>query len=874
MKHRLVSFIAILTLLTSIGAGFMPSHTSADGSPPTSFKYTSNNWSTIMAQTGGGTQTYHKTADATTAGTYNGGSAVGYNGCVAVIQTDDTAYDGDTNAQWWASCDNGVQDKTSISISGGQDKSVGSINAAQQQVYDYEICPTLQQIDQNYYSQECVSNGDPASQSALDKVVNTICSGQYASQLQQQCADYTNKTYNPANAPDASDSCESSGGGGGLNWILCDVYQYVQSVVNWMFTSVISPLLVTTPICLPSNGSCTDTIYQIWSHFRVYGDIFLVITLLVVVFGESIGGGLIDAYTAKKILPRLLAAAILINLSIYFMAIMIDFMNIVGNGIGTLITGPIPKSGNNFFTISPGSITAGAIFGTAAGAGLLAGAFAVSVTGIVLLVVGLAITGAIATLGVFFTLIIRQAIIIGLVLISPVAFALWCLPNTESWFKRWWDTFFQMLLVYPMVVVLFAVADVMSYLTANNGNGGSFANNVIAFMLLLIPLFLIPFTLRSSNRLMGAIQGAASNAGKQINAATGRRALGAAGQNMNEKLRATGNYSGLSDRNALFRGINTVAGTVANPRSLLGGRAGVRAARQAKRTTYGAETLKDNAVFQANQGDDKFLLAVANRGLAEQKLAATRDKFEEARANGDQEGMLSAQATMDAQQHGLDSAAQLGAAGRSFGVRHQALQGLAKTGFQFETGEAGYDELSDTARQLSGGDERAYSAIMNESQYNLRTAGRFDLGGINDGAGYSYEAGISKASGYTAGQAKPDVFKAGAEHFLGTDLSSDESKTSEGIQTRLRQNLADGTVSAEDVGKYHAQLLDAQSSPTVGNKQEINKQLSAIEGLARVDPDTDAELDSRIQLRDSVTQNRANMRRGIDPNDPNLREDQ
>ncbi len=33
---------------------------------------------------------------------------------------------------------------------------------------------------------------------------------------------------------------------------------------------------------------------------------------------------LIDAYTVKKVLPRLLAAAILINLSIYIVALLVD----------------------------------------------------------------------------------------------------------------------------------------------------------------------------------------------------------------------------------------------------------------------------------------------------------------------------------------------------------------------------------------------------------------------------------------------------------------------------------------------------------------------------------------------------------------------
>jgi len=82
----------------------------------------------------------------------------------------------------------------------------------------------------------------------------------------------------------------------------------------------------------------------VWSSFRLYGDIVLVIALLVIVFGEAIGGGVIDAYTAKKVLPRILIAAILINLSIYIVAALEDIVNIVGSGLDSLIRLPFQNA--------------------------------------------------------------------------------------------------------------------------------------------------------------------------------------------------------------------------------------------------------------------------------------------------------------------------------------------------------------------------------------------------------------------------------------------------------------------------------------------------------------------------------------------------
>lgn len=665
--------------------------------------------------------------------------------------------------------------------SGGNWPDFSSLNNSQQQkaidacnkgvaegyVYTPGYYPSNEVCTANYSGDNTLLKACEAGESLVDahifspSEVKTIAkSGSLA------MTDNSNDTASGAGGSSAGSSGSSAtaptcdSGSFSFNWALCPIFDGTSAVTQWIFTNLIQPLLMTNPICLDASAhpACDNTIYRIWSGFRIYGDIFLVIVLLVIVFGESIGGGMIDAYTAKKVLPRLLIAAILINLSIYIVSLLIDITNVVGGGLGGILTAPLGTQGA--FTIQPSGITQGAVaaFGTT---GLLVGAFALGVTGIALLLVGLIITGAIAMVGIFITLILRQTIILGLLLISPVAFALWCLPNTESWFKRWWDTLFQMLLVYPIIITLFAVADVMSYVTShNNANGaGGVLSGIVAYMLLIIPLYLVPFTLRSANRLLGSIHGAVSNVGKQINGFTGKRALAGASQEANKNLSAAGNYSRFSNRNALTRGINTLTGTAAHPRSVLRGRRGVRAARQAHQTTQGAEAVKEDAIFQANQGDDKFLLAVANRDLAEQKLSETRQKFEDARSRGDMAGMASAQSTMDAQQHALDTAAQMGRTGRTAGVRYQALQGLAKTGFQFEGGAEGYAELSDTVRQLSGGDERAYSAMMNESQYNLRTAGRYDLGGINDGAGYSPGSGVSKASLYELANAKPDTMK-------------------------------------------------------------------------------------------------------------------
>ena len=51
--------------------------------------------------------------------------------------------------------------------------------------------------------------------------------------------------------------------------------------------------------------------------------------------------GVIEAYTAKKVLPRLLIGAALINLSFYIVIAFVDIMNIVGLGIYSLMSSTV-----------------------------------------------------------------------------------------------------------------------------------------------------------------------------------------------------------------------------------------------------------------------------------------------------------------------------------------------------------------------------------------------------------------------------------------------------------------------------------------------------------------------------------------------------
>ncbi len=553
-------------------------------------------------------------------------------------------------------------------------------------------------------------------------------------------------------ANSASDvKCESSGFS--LAWLFCDIITAMAGAIDTIYQDLIQPMLQTNVVNIQNIKADKTNTYKIWANFRLYGDLFLVIALLVIVFAEAIGGGFIDAYTAKKALPRLLLAAVLINLSIYIVAFAMDIANIVGTGLYALILAPF--SGVNVKGAMELHISGAAgDLGMAAMVGGLAWA---SIGGVLsILLTGLLLPGLLIFLAILVTVILRQGIIIVLLFLSPIAFALYCLPNTEQYFRKWWDWLFRALLVYPIIAAIFGMSTVLSLtlnqlFTFNYSGAAQVFGQLIPAFGMLAPLILIPFSFQLAGGTIAQVSGLARR-GVAPGLDTLKKTRAARRQEGYQKAQ---NFSRFSDRSALGRGANTLVGVAANPRSLLRGKGGVIAARKAGKAAAGAAELRENAIWNDGQGDDNFLMALTDRTVATQKLNSAIKKKEAAIAGGDMAGANAAQAEIDARQHGLDMAAAMGPMANNLGVRAQAFDALTKTGFQFDDGFEGYKELEQVTRSIAGNNEGARASLMNQGQYNLRSSGqRFDLGGINNGAGYDAKAGVGKASLYELANAK------------------------------------------------------------------------------------------------------------------------
>lgn len=234
----------------------------------------------------------------------------------------------------------------------------------------------------------------------------------------------------------------------------------------------------------------------------------------------------LDAYTLRKIAPRILFAVIGVNLSIYLCVAAIDVTNIFGGGIADLLRAPfiddnsfkkIPDIDTSVESSIVGVVGAG---GVAIGLfGLASGVAALSVLE-VLAMFAIMIAGvALVAIAILATLVIRYGAILFLSIVSPIAIALWVLPGTEKYFRTWWDTFLKVLIMYPIIAVIFAVSDILASIFLNTNDEVNDISSVVsvfvAMFVIYAPLFMIPFAFKLSGGIVSQFYDFANSRGVQ-----------------------------------------------------------------------------------------------------------------------------------------------------------------------------------------------------------------------------------------------------------------------------------------------------------------------------------------------------------------------
>lgn len=283
-----------------------------------------------------------------------------------------------------------------------------------------------------------------------------------------------------------------------LGWIICNIIDGLVAVVEKIDTIITDQMEIKTSTIFCQDGDTCKAYYEAWQSFRNIALGLMVLAALLAIISEALGMEILDAYTIRRALPRVLIAAVAITLSWPLMQFAVQMSNDLGFGIRHLIYAPFTGL-NSSIDITFGGSLATAFFG---GVGyLLVGAMGI------LTYVGTAI---LAVLVAVLVLILRQILITLLIILAPVAIVAYILPNTQKYYKIWWESFIKALLMFPLIAGMIAAGRIFSAVALSTTNGGTVTgfNQLIGFVAYFAPYFMIPLTFKMSGAAMGALGGA------------------------------------------------------------------------------------------------------------------------------------------------------------------------------------------------------------------------------------------------------------------------------------------------------------------------------------------------------------------------------
>ena len=308
-----------------------------------------------------------------------------------------------------------------------------------------------------------------------------------------------------------STSCDVQG----IGWIICPVSNWLADGIDYMY-SALQEFLKTKPLETTNQNS---GIYLAWVIMRNISNVAFIVAFLVIIYSQLTSVG-ISNYGVKKMLPRLVIAAVLVNLSFTFCAVLLDLSNVTGYAFQDAFMGiknTISTVGENTSTWTWSEVISTALSNGALAVGA---GYAVSLaltTEILPMLVPAATLAGLTLLFILLIMAARQALIIILIIVSPLAFVCYLLPGTEKWFKKWRDLFFTMLVFFPAFAVVFGGAQLAGILIIQNASGSNGAiMHVLGMLVQIIPLAITPLIMKFSGGVLGKFAGFVNDKNKGL----------------------------------------------------------------------------------------------------------------------------------------------------------------------------------------------------------------------------------------------------------------------------------------------------------------------------------------------------------------------
>lgn len=437
-----------------------------------------------------------------------------------------------------------VASGTPISVSGGMEKRAWVIAADDDGDGTYEV----------RYSQ-------PSGEGHTSMTDRTVDQNQIGATVQGNSAAQTVNANDDSSSDEdkksVKEKCISSGAAGSLGWIVCPIMVFLADTSTDLYDAI-EPML---SVSSDSFNQSAD-LFKAWQMFQQFANVAFVILFMVVVISQITGIG-INNYGIKKILPKLIVAAVLVNVSYWLCIIAADVSNIVGNSIQNLLNslGPALPTDYTSVEVSAGAVTA--VTAVPILAALVGGGVAIALNPAILLGLLISAIGLVVSLLTLLVLLAaREAIIVVLIVISPIAFVCYMLPNTKKAFDKWLKIGEAMLLVYPTCGLMVGAGNFVSKLLINGGitisgtgKFGAFVGAFVALLVGIVPIFFIPSVIKKSFAAAGDLGAKISGYGQRISRGAQRgirdsNAYKQTATRMNAGVNRSGNLTGLGKARA------------------------------------------------------------------------------------------------------------------------------------------------------------------------------------------------------------------------------------------------------------------------------------------------------------------------------------
>ena len=400
----------------------------------------------------------------------------------------------------------------------------------------------------------------------------------------------------PACTEDGTTAC----GVDGIGWIVCPAISFMATLLDEIFKALADNFL-RTDFELFKTDSGT---YIGWTAFRNIANVAFVLVFIIIIFSQLSGVG-ISNYGVKKMLPRIVIAAILVNISFFVCQLAVDLSNVLGYSVKDLFDEIAKLTGGSVKTSTDATANG---YGIAA---LATGIIGVAVVSYFYLgaLIPVLIGAVIAILMIIILLVIRKALIVLLIIASPLAFVAFLLPNTQSLFTKWRKLFVSLLLLFPIVAAVFGASSLASQIILNLNSGDQVVNQIMAVGIIALPFFVVPGLLKGSLDAAGSIGGKLNGIAGRVGGGVGKAGGKAFG---NSRVGQLQNFqrSEREKRRALIQsGQYSGRGGKLNPRNLMSG----------------ANNAFNNSAISGKFGDRSAAsgLALAEKAEAEDVKAAT-----------------------------------------------------------------------------------------------------------------------------------------------------------------------------------------------------------------------------------------------------------